>query len=301
MNLDNGNGGKAMCQKYIIFFNPRAGDGKAQKIADDIQKRLKIRGQDVAQLVAGGRTEAIQMLIGELPQAKAVICIGGDGSLNAVLTAFVRAKKSVPVGLIPNGTVNNFAQKWGIPLDQNKAFAKIMENNLHSVGIGKCAGQAVVSSLAFGSLASISNDVRQSEKKKYGLAVYGFNAVKNLRKNHSYKTEFYNDVFSMPAKVWFCLITTTDFVGGRRYLGTRSDGLHVTMLNNMKFSKLLNYGYFALTGNLRKSTTLTSFDVKKLIIKTTDGKLTGTRIDGDPGPDLPVKIEWLPNFVSFFM
>ncbi|KRM97226.1 hypothetical protein FC19_GL001869 [Liquorilactobacillus aquaticus DSM 21051] len=290
-----------MRQKYMLFFNPRAGNGRAQQIADDIQGKLRLKGQKVEQLSAGSREEAIKKLLIELPQIRGLICIGGDGTLNAALTAFVRAGKSVPVGLIPNGTVNNFAQKWGIPLNTDKAFEVILDKNLQSVGIGKCNGQAIVSSLAFGSLANISNDVRQSEKKKYGLAIYGWNAVKNLRRNHSYETEFYNDLFSLPAKVWFCLVTTTNFIGGRQYLGTGSSALHVTMLNNMKVSKLLNYGYFALTGNLRRSTTLTSFDLKKVIIKTTDGKAAGTRIDGDPGPNLPVRIEWVPKFVPFFM
>ncbi|KRL00598.1 diacylglycerol/lipid kinase family protein [Liquorilactobacillus capillatus] len=290
-----------MQQKYLLFFNSQAGEGTAQKVAEDLENKLQLRGKQVVQLAAEGQEEAIKQLIANLSQAQAVICIGGDGTLNAALTAFIRAKKSVPLGLIPNGTVNNFAQKWKIPLDKDQAFAKIIKADLQPVSIGKCNGQAVVSSLTFGSLANISNDVRQSEKQKYGLAVYGLKALKNLHRNSSYKTEFYNDVFSMPAKVWFCLITTTDFIGGRRYLGAKNNGLHVTMLNNMKVNKLLNYSYFAFTGNLRKSTTLTSFDIKKLIIKTTDGKAAGTRIDGDPGPALPVKIEWLPNFVSVFM
>lgn len=293
--------GKVMQQKYMFFFNPQAGDGEAQQIADTIQEKLQLKGQETVQLTAGSREEAIKELISELPQIKKLICIGGDGTLNAALTAFVRAEESVPVGLIPNGTVNNFAQKWKIPLDADEAFKLIMRGKVRSVGIGKCNGQAIVSSLIFGSLANISNDVRQSEKKKYGLAIYGWNAVKNLRQNRSYETEFYNDFFSLSAKVWFCLMTTTNFIGGHRYLRTEGNGLNVTMLNNMKVSKLLNYGYFALTGNLRKSTTLTSFDLKKVIIKTTDGKAAETRIDGDPGPNLPAKIEWLPNFVPFFM
>mgnify|MGYP003366574485 FL=1 len=73
------------------------------------------------------------------------------------------------------------------------------------------------------------------------------------------------------------------------------------MLNNMKINKLLNLGYFALTGNLRRSTTLTTFDIKEITVRNIGEEMLETRIDGDKGPKLPVKIKWLPKKVQLYV
>nr|WP_252894923.1 hypothetical protein [Liquorilactobacillus satsumensis] len=71
----------------------------------------------------------------------------------------------------------------------------------------------------------------------------------------------------------------------------------------MKINKLLNYGFFALTGNLRRSSTLTSFDIKEVIIKPVAKQAVSVRIDGgdEGGPQLPAKISWLPHFMTIYV
>ncbi|KRL05695.1 diacylglycerol/lipid kinase family protein [Liquorilactobacillus oeni] len=287
----------------VLFFNPRAGDGAAQKIAVEVKTRLVQRGETPYQFDSTTKAEAVKKLRETLAkkQIARIICIGGDGTLNVVATALIHARVQVPVGLIPAGTVNNFAKKWKIPLEAKKAIEVVLSGKQRLVDIGVCNETAIISSLVFGSLADISNDVKQKQKQKFGLGIYGLSAVKNLSKSRSYKALFFNDSFSLYAKVWVCLITTSNYIGGRQYLEKTYNGLHITMLNNMKISKLLNYGFFALTGNLRRSTTLTSFDIKKVIIRPEDGQTMVVRIDGDEGPMLPAKISWLHHFMKIYV
>ncbi|MCP9313536.1 diacylglycerol/lipid kinase family protein [Liquorilactobacillus satsumensis] len=292
-----------MEKKTLLFFNSNAGDGQAQQIAVEMQQKLEQKGAQIIELNTKTRAEAIvglQEMLRQKQLAK-IVCIGGDGTLNIVATALVHAHAQVPVGLIPAGTVNNFAQKWQIPLEPRAAIDLILRGNQRRVDIGECNGTAIVSSLLFGSLAELSNDVQQRQKQKFGLAVYGWSALKHLGKRQSAELLFFNQTFSLRAKVWVCLMTTSNYVGGYQYLGKTSAGLHVTMLNNMKINKLLNYGFFALTGNLRRSSTLTSFDIKEVIIKPVAKQAVSVRIDGDEGPQLPAKISWLPHFMTIYV
>lgn len=287
-----------MQKSMMIYFNPNSGKGESQKIANEVESMLRKRGLPVFQLKTNTKDEALKKIASEVNNVDRIICIGGDGTINVLVTAMLRARKVVPIGLIPSGTVNNFAQKWKIPADIKSAMEIILRGKLRSVDIGECNGQAIISSLVFGSLANISNEVRQTEKQKYGFAAYGYNAIKQIGRNHSYQTVFFNKTFSMSAKVWVCLMTTSNYVGGRKYLEQTEDGLHVSMLNNMKINKILNLSYFALTGNLRKSTTLTAFDIKEIVVRNIDEERIATRIDGDEGPKLPVKIKWLPKLIQ---
>ena len=43
-----------------------------------------------------------------------VVCIGGDGTLNEVITGLVSGGWDIPIGYIPSGSTNDFASSLGI-------------------------------------------------------------------------------------------------------------------------------------------------------------------------------------------
>lgn len=287
--------------KNLLFYNPHSGNGKSQQLAAAAAQTLQSQGQIAVALTAGSVQEAISGIAQQAAAYDRLICIGGDGTLNTALTGLLRLKKSPLLGLIPAGTINNFATKWKIPSDPMSALQVIQSGQLQSINIGGCNGRAIVSFLVFGSLAEISNSVRQKDKQQHGVKIYAWQAIKQLPKQKSGLTEFYNDSFSLQAKVWVCLLSTSNYIGGRKYLESDGNGLHLSMLNDLKLNKLLNYGYFALTGNLRRSGSLTSFDIKKLNVRSLAATRIYTRIDGDQGPALPVRIVWKPDFIRCYV
>lgn len=290
-----------MKRKNLIFYNRHSGNGKAEEVANWVIQELKNHGQIAEKILAINAVAAKQELKERINKFERLICIGGDGTLNLVLTVLLKSQVQPTIGLIPAGTVNNFARKWKIPLEPKPALENILNGNQQAIDIGECNGQAIVSSLIFGSLAEVSNQVRQRDKQRYGLKIYIWQAFKKLPQQKSQPIEFFNNEFSLQAKVWFCLLSTSNYIGGRKYLKKDDDGLHLTMLNNLKLNKLFNYSYFALTGNLRRSTTLTSFDIKKIIIRSFANERVSTRIDGDPGPFLPLSISWHPHFINCYV
>ena len=157
--------------KNLLFYNPHSGSGKSQQIATRAVKVLQDHGQIAATLTAGSAQEATNDLVQQAATYDRLICIGGDGTLNTALTGLLRLKKRPLLGLIPAGTINNFATKWEIPLDPKAALQVIQSGRLPSINIGECNGRAIASSLVFGSLAEISNSVRQKDKQRHGLKI----------------------------------------------------------------------------------------------------------------------------------
>lgn len=167
-----------MTERYGIFFNKQAGSGESLELAHQLKGKLESVGAEVAFLTADTPEKAIALICKEMDHLDTLVSIGGDGTLNSVGTAFIKKGYSIPVGIIPGGTINNFAKRFDIPLDMTKAMDTILSGRLKKVSIGKCANQAIISSFTLGELADISNEVRQSEKRKYGLIVYPMTALK---------------------------------------------------------------------------------------------------------------------------
>lgn len=289
--------------RYGIFFNPNAGNGNAKKLAKKMQEKFKQAGHEGEFLTAPDPEKAVETVKEAIEEYDGIVAIGGDGSLNIVGTAFVQAGKAIPLGIIPGGTINNFAKRWHLPMDEEEAMDIIIAGYQRKVGIAACQDRqkAVISSFTFGSFADISNEVRQSEKKKFGLIVYPLKALKQLGKDKSYPVEIKTDNFHEKLEVWFSLATTTHSIGGRTYVDSDYDELHVSILHNMRFRKLFQLIRLIFTGRLKDSDTLTYLETNTLELTPLTDKKIYSRIDGDKGPALPLTVEFLADFVPLYV
>ncbi|GCF95017.1 diacylglycerol kinase [Enterococcus florum] len=288
---------------YAIFFNPNAGDGEAEKTAQKLKAKLTDNGISAEFLTAPDEKQALEKIKKGIDQYDSLIAIGGDGTLNIAATAFVQKGKTIPFGVIPGGTVNNFAKRYQIPQDEEEAMNVIIAGNTTKVGIGACKerSKAIVSSFAFGTFADISNEVRQNEKQKFGRIVYVFKAIKQLGKNRSYKVHVKTEDFEETIKVWFALITTTKSIGGFNYAQSSPRAFHMSILHNIRLYKLFGLLYFVFTGKLRSSDSLTYLEPVHIQLEPREDAKVVVRIDGDKGPELPIDLEWLDDFIPLYV
>lgn len=287
---------------YGIFFNPNAGNGESEKIANQLKETLADNNIDSFFITADDAKKAIDAVIESLESIDSLVAIGGDGSLNIVGTAFIRSGKTVPLGVIPGGTINNFAKRWHIPLDNEKAIETIINKKTRKVSIGKCNDQAIISSFTFGELADISNEVRQSEKRKYGLVVYPYKALKHIGKKTAYLVRYKTEEKTQELKTWVALVTTTSYIGGLPYIAHDENSFNMSILNNMSLSKILAYGRLAFTGKLKGKKSITYIKAETIELTNLDsGKEIKSRIDGDPGPSLPLTLEWQKDLIDLMI
>lgn len=289
--------------KFGIFYNEKSGQGAAKKIAILGQEKIK-ETQNEALLISGAQlAEAVAALEKVLFDLDVLIVIGGDGTLSCVLSVMLALDHPLPTGLIPAGTINNFARYYQLPTQPEAAFDLILHQaQVKKVGIAKCGPkQVVVSSLTFGNLADIGNEVRQKDKRRFGWLVYLAQAVKQIGKNKSYEIVYTIDHKTYTFKTWFALITIKAAVGGIVY-DKKSPGLmHLSLLNNIGFKQVFDYIYFAMTGRLRESKQITTFQAHEITIRGLEDQKITTRIDGDKGPKLPLTITYLPEYLPLLV
>lgn len=290
-----------MPKTYGIFFNGNSGDGKGEDIARQLRDSL-IKNHHEPFLITGKNSDdAVKSVKEALSQIDVLVVIGGDGTINLAMTALIQTNSTLPVGIVPAGTVNNFAKRFHLPLDTEAAINLVVGlDQTRTVGIATCNGEkAIISSLTFGNLTDISNDVRQEEKRKFGKIIYLGKALKHIGKDKSLKVKMtLGGKPSQMLKIWFALITTTKSVGGHVYAESAPDKMHISILNNINLRKVVSYVYFAFTGRLGDSKSVEYLTNKSARFEPLNHEDIKTRIDGDESLSLPVDIKYRPDFIT---
>lgn len=95
-------------------------------------------GKSIAELAAAASKDRYDV----------VVAGGGDGTVNAVASAL--AGTSVPMGVIPMGTLNHFAKDLEIPLSAEEAVRTIVTGGVTAVDVGEVNGEIFVNNSSLG-------------------------------------------------------------------------------------------------------------------------------------------------------
>jgi lipid kinase YegS len=108
----------------------------------------------------------------------AVLAVGGDGTVNDVVNGLVGT--TVPLGILPVGTANDFARQTGIPDDPRAALELVIERTPVEVDLGTLNGRAFlnVSSVGFG--AETTAETGAMAKGVLGPLAYAITGVRKL-------------------------------------------------------------------------------------------------------------------------
>lgn len=85
-----------------------------------------------------------------------VVCSGGDGTLDEVVTGITELKSQVPVGYIPAGSTNDFANSLFVPKNMLEAAAMIMKEEIYRCDVGRFNDKTFAYVAAFGLFTDVS-------------------------------------------------------------------------------------------------------------------------------------------------
>ncbi|MBP3853406.1 MAG: YegS/Rv2252/BmrU family lipid kinase, partial [Erysipelotrichaceae bacterium] len=101
-----------------------------------------------------------------------IVAVGGDGTVNEVVSGLAESQSQIPMTLIPAGTVNDFASYLQIPTDPLGFSQMIAQNNIQDVDLGKVGDHYFINVLAGGMFADIAFQVTKEEKNILGPLAY---------------------------------------------------------------------------------------------------------------------------------
>lgn len=102
-------------KKLLFVFNPFSGKAQIKNQLLDIVDVMVKADYEVTIYPTQAQGDAIHKIETEAGDYDLVVCSGGDGTLDEVVTGMMHREKKVPLGYIAAGSTNDFATSLGIP------------------------------------------------------------------------------------------------------------------------------------------------------------------------------------------
>lgn len=226
-----------MVKKLLFIFNPYAGKGQIKtKLADMIDIFVK-NGYLVTAYPTQDLLDAQKMVEEKAGEYDLVVCSGGDGTLNEVVTGMMHLADKRTIGYIPTGTTNDYASSLGISKNMLQAAQIAVAGDAFSSDIGTFNGKTFVYIAAFGIFTDVSYQTSQELKHIFGHLAYILEGAKRLYSIKSYHVRVsYNDI-TIEDDFIYGMVTNSISVGGFKKLTGKSvlldDGLFEVTLIKM--------------------------------------------------------------------
>ena len=276
-----------MSQKLLFIFNPHAGKGQIKNHLVDIVDMMVKAGFDVTIYTTQAQADATRKVVEEGAGYDRIVCSGGDGTLDEVMTGLMQAKLHIPIGYIPAGSTNDFANSLGIPKEMLKAAERAVGQNRFPCDIGDFNSDTFVYIAAFGLFTEVSYKTSQQLKNIFGHVAYIMEGVKQLRDIPSFRMQVEYDGKVFQDEFIYGMVTNSVSVGGFKGMTGNDvkldDGLfEVTLIRNPKNPIELNEILACLTNMIDDSDLIYSFKTdavhitaKEEVPRTLDGEFGG--------------------------
>ena len=167
-------------KKMLFAVNPNAGMKKAAKHLSDMIGIFNRAGYDVSVFITEKKGDAQVKVMEMADSVDVVVCCGGDGTFNEVMTGVMQAGVDVPLGYIPAGSTNDFANSLKLPTDMLEAARNIVEGQPVPYDVGKFGDRYFSYVASFGAFTRTSYATPQNLKNALGHTAYILSGIQEL-------------------------------------------------------------------------------------------------------------------------
>ena len=155
----------------MLIINPQSGRGLSKLAIGSIVSQLCSSGY-VVTVYFTGRFMADELAFKYASGYELVVCVGGDGTISAVVSGILRSGVPVPIGYIPAGTANDIATTLGLSKVPAEAVRTIIEGKPRELDIGLFLERYFTYIAAFGAFTGIAYSTPQTAKHSLGHFAY---------------------------------------------------------------------------------------------------------------------------------
>ena len=211
-----------MKKRALILINKIAGTGKAGNDAYDIIKTVAENGYEpiVYPILPGTDLTSERLLAEYEGKVDMVLCSGGDGTLNHVMSAMMDMKNKPVLSYVPAGSTNDFARGIGIPGNRSQAMKIAVKGKEFTYDVGKINDRYFNYVAAFGAFSKVSYATDQELKNVLGYAAYVISAIAELPQNMAYNChmKIETDDLTEEGDYIFGAVCNSASVGGMKLL-----------------------------------------------------------------------------------
>ena len=201
-------------QKLLFIFNPKSGLGLIRNHLMDIVDIMVKAKYEVTIYPTQARADAKRKIKVDGAEYDRIVCCGGDGTLDEVVTGLREAELDIPLGYIPAGSTNDFASSVGVPTDMIKAAKIAVGKNVGNFDVGQFNEDTFVYIAAFGMFTEISYETPQELKNVLGHMAYILSAAKSLAAIPNYKLHIESNGRVIDDTFIYGMVTNSTSVAG---------------------------------------------------------------------------------------
>lgn len=237
-------------KKMLFLVNPRSGRGQIKNRLLDILNLFSAAGYEVEVHITQKALDARDMVKSRGTGKDLIVCSGGDGTLNEVISGMAELDDPPVLGYIPAGSTNDFASSLKIPKNMVSAARTAVEGELFQIDIGRFCKDRYFSYVAgFGAFTEVSYLTPQDKKNLLGHQAYMLEGMKSLTSIKSNLMMIETEDQEIEGEFVFGVVTNTISIGGFKGLISGDvmldDGLFEVLLvrtpkNPQEFSEILS-------------------------------------------------------------
>ena len=203
-----------MKQKLLLIINPVAGTKRPNKHLTDIIS-LFCENDYICQVQMTQVGYGADKIVEDYAKDKdLVVCIGGDGTFNEMISGLVKNNYSPLVGYIPSGSTNDFATGLGISLNPMKAARDIIEGTPQKIDAGLFDDRVFIYTSSFGVFTKSSYNTPRDLKNTLGYTAYVLEGAKEITNIPSIKLNVKCEERVLENNYVFGAVCNTKQIGG---------------------------------------------------------------------------------------
>lgn len=286
-------------KKMLFVYNPRSGKGAIKNHLSAILETFSAADYEVTVYPTKQGKDACTAVARRAPQYDIVVCSGGDGTLDEVVTGMMDSGIRRTIGYIPAGSTNDFGSTLGIPKQMEQAAQLVVSGSPFACDIGRFNEDYFVYVAAFGFLTDVSYQTNQELKNVLGHTAYLIEGMKRVGSWKSYHMKIESEEFCDEGEFMYGMISNSNSIGGFKMLTGKNvelnDGLFEVMLvrtpqNIVDWQEVIG----ALIMQDEKSKHVVRFKTRRLTF-TSDEPVAWTQDGENGGTHTFVEMENLPQ------
>ena len=201
-------------KKLLLIINPVAGRNQAQA---DLFKMVRVFAEhdcEVTVYPTRGPQDCTRKVLADAGRFDLVVCCGGDGTLNEMVSGMMQREDHVPMGYIPLGSTNDFAASLHLPSQVEEAALRCVEGTAFHMDVGSLNDRYFNYIAAFGAFTEASYATPQQIKNALGHLAYILEGVKSLGRLQPIHVRITADGETFEEDYLFGAVTNTVSLGG---------------------------------------------------------------------------------------
>jgi len=213
-----------------IIVNPYAGRWKAQQAIPAIERACEKIGLDYELVVTEGPNHGIELAReaarAGFSSATAIVSAGGDGSISEVVNGLMQAAGeddiAGPLGIIPLGSADDFADMLGLEKEVEAACRRIMAGHTRTIDVGCVNGRYFDNNSAVG-LEPMVTITQMAMKRIQGTPRYILAALKTILSHQPWHMRLTWDDGEYEGPVALVSVGNTRRTGGAFWMTPRAE------------------------------------------------------------------------------